>query len=130
MLWDSWSNLKPQLKILHDRSDAGVVPEHSFLGHAMQHIRVRAGRHDPGGLRDDWFGTMRRWGVKEDLIERIMDTQFKQVRLTGTAGSRVLETFQDAFNLLFVVRMVSEQRGKQRRAGSGDGQVEGNMAAS
>jgi len=123
MLWDSWNNLEPQFKPLDDCSDGGWVPERSILWYTMQHIHHRADKHDPATTLDDWHNTMRRWGVKEDLIERIMDPRFKQVRLTGTAGSHVLETMKDSYKLLQVVRMVSEQRSKQRKAGRGDGQV-------
>ena len=71
MLWDRWNNLEPQFKNLDDGGGGWRVPEHSFLWYAVQHICEQAERHDPESRLDDWYGTMREWGVKEDLIERI-----------------------------------------------------------
>ena len=59
---------------------------------------------------------MREWGVKEDLIESIMDPEFTEMRLMGSAKSPVIETMQDGYRLLGVVRYVSDQRDEQRRA--------------
>ena len=101
---------------MDDRGDGWRVPEHSFLWYAVQHICEQADKHDPESRLDDWHGTMRGWGVKEDLIERIMDPEVTQMRLMGSAKSHMIETMQDGYRLLGAVRYVSDQRDEYRRA--------------
>ena len=128
MLWDSWNNLEPQFKNLDERgSERWEVPERSFLWYAVQHISNQAERHDPASLLDNWHGTMREWGVKEDLIERIMDPEFTQMRLMGDAKSHVIETMQGAYHLLGVVRCVSDDRDARRKAIGISGSSAGNL---
>ncbi len=130
MLWDHWNSLEPQSKNLDDGGGGWRVPEHSFLWYAVQHISDQAEKHDPESRLDDWHGAMRKWGVKEDLIERIMDPEFTQMRLMGSARSDIVETMQDAYRFLRVVRDVSDQRDEQRKAIRVSGESEGNIPAS
>lgn len=108
MLWNHWDGLAPD-----DRVPDGN--EYDFLWHALNHIRTQP--TNPESSLDDWSGTLRHyWGVREDLVDAILDPRFTQVRLTQDAKQTMMDTISDAYNFLLCVRAVSDQRDSKRKS--------------
>jgi len=94
--------------------------EYSFLWQAEHHIRNQGS--NPATLLDNWRDTLTDWGIKESLINSILDPAFNQVRLTQTAKETLLETMRDAYRFLLCV---SDQRDSQRKSVRTSGPSEG-----
>ncbi len=104
-LWDFWNSLEPRYRS-HDSE------EYCFLWHAEEYIRRQAG--NPAGRLDNWYGTLQEWGIREDLIESILDPAYAHVR--ESAKDTVLGVIHDAWTLLLSIREVSDQRDVRRRS--------------
>lgn len=100
--WKCWIN-SPE-----DSRDPGGGPN-DFLSFARAHI------HNAGpDVSDDqdWEEAMRGWGVAEELIERIMNPEYADLRITQSGKYWVLDTLTLRYEALKGIRMNSKRRAK------------------
>ena len=105
--WDFWHSLDPEYRA-HDGE------EYCFLWHTEEYVRRQV--DDPATRLDDWYGTLQKWGIREDLINSILDPAFTQVRLTQSAKDILFAVIHDVYTFLLSVRSVSDQRDARRKS--------------